>query len=399
MNNSLISWGRAEACHTRGPWISEVSSGTDSGSGRDLASAKAMVVESLLAYLRSQPSCKAILKLRELASAIQKSCGKKAEIVCDAVPVLLWLYGTLDATLTDGCQLPSYSCVYGGDYHKYADRLASFVRALRHVEIEPVFFFPTAPGCDKTVFSLSLPVLKARYLKRLERAAFVQQICTGSGDCWRMSRSLQPLMLFQSVMTLASLKAKTVQCLGNNLAEMAAYRSSNSNVIGILSTNSDLAIMTGSVFMDTHDFDLDHSIGLQNVLLNDKPVNVLCTFVTPRSLAHTIEIETDQLAHLAIICGNDYTRELNKELCLCEFLQLKDLTVASVAKWILKRDEDIDLLSFFPDNSRYKEAVVESYTLYSGGYHLPSAKSLCQYLQSRIKAGKMLNSTVYAGKC
>ena len=31
-------------------------------------------------------------------------------------------------------------CIYGGDYEMYAERLAAFVRALRHLEIEPKWF-------------------------------------------------------------------------------------------------------------------------------------------------------------------------------------------------------------------------------------------------------------------
>ena len=167
----------------------------------------------------------------------------------------------------------------------------------------------------------------------------------------------------------------------------------------ILSTDSDLAVVTRSTFMDTCDFDLDNSLHLSSPFLNDKPADVWCSLVTPQALAHAIRIKTDQLAHLAIICGNDYTRELNQALGLCEHLQLKDLTIASVAEWISKNETD--LLGLFPEISRYTEAVVQSYTLYSGDYHLPSPspESLCQYLLSRIKAGKMLNSTPYAGRC
>ena len=265
-----------------------------------------------------------MLSLRRMASALQESCGNKADIVCDAVPVLLWLYGKLDTALTEEGRLPSYSCIYGGDYGMYAKRLAAFVRALRHLEIEPVFFFPAAPGCDKAVFPLTIPVLKASYLDFFNKVTLIQQICAGSGDCWRMSRSLHPLMLLQSKMTLTLLKAKMVQCVGNNLTEMAVYKSSNSNVIGILSTDSDLAVVTGSTFMDTCDFDLDNSLHLSSPFLNDKPADVWCSLVTPQTLAHAIRIKTDQLAHLAIICGNDYTRELNQALDLCKHLQLKD---------------------------------------------------------------------------
>ena len=324
-----------------------------------------MVIESLLAYLRSQPSCKAVLKLRGTASGLREQTGKNAELVCDTVPVILWLFGSLDGALTSEGLLPSRSCLYGGSFDKYAERLAAFVKALRHLEVEPVFFLPAAPGCDKTMFSLSLPVLKARYLKRLERMTLIQQICLGSEDCWRVSRSMHPLVLLQSVMTLKSQKVKVVQCLGHSHAEMAAYTSSNLQVIGILSTNSDLAVIDGSIFIDTNEFDLDLNLAINKSSLNESPSDVLCTFVTPTSLAHAIGISVEQLADLAILCGNDYTRELNKELRLVEKLQLKDLTVANVAQWIIKTEEINLIKDFFPDNSQYEKAVLESCALYS----------------------------------
>ena len=357
-----------------------------------------MVIESLLAYLRSQPSCKAVLKLRGTASALREQTGKDAELVCDAVPVILWLFGSLDSALSSEGMLPSYSCLYGGSFHKYAERLVAFVKALRHLEVEPVFFLPAAPGCDKTMLSLSLPVLKARYLKRLERMTLIQQICLGSADCWRVSRSMHPLVLLQSVMTLTSQKVKVIQCLGHNHAEMATYTSSNLQVIGILSTNSDLAVINGSIFIDTNEFDLDHTLAVNKASINESPSDVLCTFVTPTSLAHTIGTSVDQLTDLAIICGNDYTRELNKELHLAEKLKLKDLTVANVVQWIAKTKE-VKPLDFFPDHAQYKKAVRESFVLYSGKYKQSSKiPSLCQYLKSRIKAGKLTSSTFYGGQ-
>ena len=359
-----------------------------------------MVVESLLAFLRSHPSCKAVFKLREVASALRKQTGKRAELVCDAVPVVLWLLGTLDVTLTSEGQLPSYSCLYGGDFHKYADRVAFFVRALRHMDAEPVFFLPAAAGCDETVFSLSLPVLKARYLKRLERITSIQHICDGSGDFWRVSRTLQPLVLLQAVMTLTSLNVKTVQCVGHSCAEMVAYASCNAHVIGILSTNSDLAVIDASVLIDTQDFDLQQTLALHSMSPNETPSDVLCTFVTPQSVAHAIGIRTEHLAVLAILCGNDYTRELNKQLQLCDLLQLKDLTVTSVAQWLTKK-KTLKLTNpacLFPHNSQYQEAVFESYALYSGNYLLPpNPSSLCRYLLTRIRTGKLTSSTSYAG--
>lgn len=358
-----------------------------------------MVVESLLAFLRSHSSCKGVFKLREVASALRKQTGKRAELVCDAVPVVLWLVSTLDGALTGEGQLPSYASLYGGDFHKYADRFTAFVKALRHLDVEPVLFLPDAAGCDKTVFSLSLSVLKARYLKRLERITSIQQICDGSRDFWRVSRTLQPLVLLQAVMTLTSLKVKIVQCLGHSCAEMVAYTSSNAHVVGILSTNSELAVIDGSIFIDTQDFDLEQSLALHSTSLVGAPTDVLCAFVTPQSVAQATGIKTEQLAHLAILCGNDYTRELNKQLGLCEYLQLKDLTVVSVARWIMKTVLT-DPSSLFPHNSQYKEAILESYALYSGNYLLPpNRSSLCQYLLTRIRSGMMTSSTSYAGWC
>ena len=357
-----------------------------------------MVVDTLLGYLRYQPSCKAVLHLREFAGVLRGQTGRDPELVCDAVPVILWLFGWLDNALTSEGLLPSYSCLYGGSFHKYAERLTAFVKALRHLDVEPIFYLPASPGCDKTMFSLSLPVLKARYLKRLERMTHVQQICLGSADCWRVSRSIHPLVLLQSVMTLTSQKVKVIQCLGHNHAEMAAYTSSNLQVIGILSTNSDLAVINGSIFIDTNEFDLDCTLAVNKVSINESPSDVLCTFVTPTSLALTIGTSVDRLTDLAIICGNDYTRELNKELRLAEKLELKDLTVTNVAQWIAKTKE-IKPLDFFPNHAQYQKAVRESVVLYSGKYKQSSEiPSLCQYLKSRIMAGNLTSSTFYGGQ-
>ena len=65
-----------------------------------------------------------------------------------------WLLSAYDAQLVETGQLSLYSLLYGGDFNLYRQRVMSFVRALQHVGVTPVFFVEGTPGADVERFGM-----------------------------------------------------------------------------------------------------------------------------------------------------------------------------------------------------------------------------------------------------
>ena len=169
---------------------------------------------------------------------------------------------------------------------------------------------------------------------------------------------------------LSSLAVKVVYCFGSGVAEMSAYICAE-NICGVLTTNPEFAVVKGSSFIDCQTFDLDGRLGIEGSHLNETPSDIVCSFSTPTLLAKCLGLKEDSLSDLAILCGNDYSKELNQTLHVSHHLQLKDVAVENVASLLSGEDspafDNVPALVYLRKISpKYDVAVKRSHLLYSG---------------------------------
>ena len=92
-----------------------------------------MGVRGLLKYIRSDPST---IKLDSIR--LFKKGDEKVILVCDLMAVFYWLIELLHKAKVTSKDYSPYSCIYGGNFKDYKERILEFVKALRFINIEPV---------------------------------------------------------------------------------------------------------------------------------------------------------------------------------------------------------------------------------------------------------------------
>ena len=95
----------------------------------------AMGVRGLLKYIRSGQSQ---IKLKPIR--LFKRGDEKILLVCDLMAVFYWLIELLHKAKVTCKDYSPYSAIYGGNFKDYKERILEFVKALRYINIEPIFF-------------------------------------------------------------------------------------------------------------------------------------------------------------------------------------------------------------------------------------------------------------------
>ena len=95
-----------------------------------------MGVRGLLKYIRSDHST---IKLHSIR--LFERGDEKVFLVCDLMAAFYWLIELLHNAKVIGKDYSPYSAIYSGNFKDYKDRLLEFVKALRYINIEPVFFW------------------------------------------------------------------------------------------------------------------------------------------------------------------------------------------------------------------------------------------------------------------
>ena len=297
-----------------------------------------MGVRGLLKFLRTNPTARVKHKsLAGLAEEKRRKTGKKAVIVCDFISILCWLLNQFHAAKVTEGTYKQESFLFGGDYMEFSSRFISLMKALRYVCAEPILFVdgPRGSVLEDLNAKMSTYVVNAR--KRLHYVEKCMQFCKHDRllawdpedfKKWR----IYPLLYLHILMALRSEDVEIVHCLGEADSEMAEYARVHPEVCGILSTDTDMVMMRRCTIINCKFFDRDDILGLRKPTFSEKPSDIYCDLITPRSLARALKIEEEDLKIISIICGNDYTKSFN----LCEELKLSYPFITSAAEWLLK---------------------------------------------------------------
>ncbi len=361
-----------------------------------------MGVRGLLDYVSKTPESRQRVNLREAAKELREKSGKEPKLLCDYYSILYWLLSSCDHALIKCGEQSPYSIMYGGDLNRYSSAIRSFLDALRGLGVEPVFFVDGPPGSSMEEFPSRLPKWQARYLQKLERCADIQHVCDGNQNFLSVHWMLWEAASLQAVSALCSAGVEVVYCLGEADPRILKYhRSHGDESLGILSSDTDFVIAPGSVLYHTSFFEKDLVLELVSGTFDSLP-DMTCDVITPHTVATSLGITEVQLLDLSVLCGNDFTREMNFDLSPWAVLGLRNSKVEVIAAWLQTEAtpllENKEMSVFFDEHPNYKAAIEHSHRAYcggaeaKGGIRSPRNSALTRYVEEEVQSGRMSSS-------
>ena len=347
-----------------------------------------MGVSRLLKYIEENDDARQNVQLAELAKRKLKQTGKFPKLVCDYITLKIELLSLQDSALIHRKELPRYSLLCGGNYQLYAKRVQMFVKTFQQLGIDLVFFVDGPIGANEAELQAKLSERKKRYLLSLQTIATETEICDQKKDSTSLVWHTPELASAQVLMTLRDAGVQIIICQGEADIEIAQYARSHVEVLGILANDTDFSIMKNCTL-----FPMALNRNILGIKSHD---SIVCEMVSPTTLARSLDLEEQQLPDLSILCGNGYTKTLNRQLDVWTELELDSTDIKSIAQWL--HGKNIPLTKYQPmhdfllKHPQYLEAVQCSYRFYSStGVQLIEPASLfCSFVKKEIQAGCMV---------
>lgn len=350
-----------------------------------------MCVEGLRKYIISTPSTREKIKLREFAIAHREKTGKEPELLCDFVSVVSWVLSAWDYSLIESGKQSPYSLLYGNHLKRYGERLLSFVEAIQSLGLKLVFF---VEGCP--ISELNEDILYEAYLadwrKSLSECATILQVCAGNCElsevCWRLKEGIVGHM---TSLLESTDGVNVIYCAGKLVKAAVSYLQSNKNACGILSSDTNYAIVPscGLFLLDLFGLDVHHP-----VLPFKSDQDLTCEVVWSSWLASSLDLETHQLADLAILCGNDFSFLLNSKLRPWNTLGIANPSITTIAKWISSQTTALcsnnEMREFLSQNPSYELAIKQSYQVYLEKINEAASHSEKKNLHECLKEGSVM---------
>uniref|UniRef100_A0A1X7UD54 Asteroid domain-containing protein n=1 Tax=Amphimedon queenslandica TaxID=400682 RepID=A0A1X7UD54_AMPQE len=205
-----------------------------------------MGVKGLLKYIRN---CHTGVRPEPLVLSTETKrksrdpTAEKAILVCDFIAIVFWL---LDIVHDAKKSSERYIALYGADFKEYTSRLIRFVEMLRHIDIEPVFFWDGPRGSGKE-YEMKLSTWEKRAKDSLEVILSHSLITKydAKTEVKFGKKIKRPLLVTELVMVLQEAKVELLTCRGEADNMMAEYMRVYGNVCGILTNDTDMMLMHG----------------------------------------------------------------------------------------------------------------------------------------------------------
>ena len=328
-----------------------------------------MGIRGLLKYIRSDNSS---IKLDSIT--FFKRGNETVILVCDLIGVFYWLIGLLHKAKVTCKDYSPYSAIYGGNFKDYKERILEFVKALRFINMEPVFFWDGPQGSSYD-YKQKLDTWIRKSKKVLSIIEGHAEICNFHATEIKFEKRLRQTLLFEELVHALRAVGVTVNvCEGEADNVMAEYAREHKEVCTILTNDTDLALMSGISMIHYKYFDRKDALELSRPVLKCGSHEICCDIMKPQYLARDIKIDEKCLPALSILCGNDFTKHLNEVISINETLGFSKPFVLSVSLWIKHNENDCksaysfvcikqieEICEKFPE---YYEAVVHSYDFY-----------------------------------
>ena len=343
--------------------------------------------------------------------------GGKAIVICDFISVIIWLLESFHEGIVKAKEFSQYSHMHGADYEEYAKRILQFVEALQCIKVRPVFFADGPRGSANSDMEVKLQAwLDGQRGKHCVNAHVIKfcQYDDINGRPFSHRIGLRSLFLHYVVEVLQKHGVEVVICNGEADRFMAEHARENPNVCGILTSDTDLAMMTGCSTIHCKFFDRADTLKLRLPVMNVKPDDIRCETIDPVGLARSLGIPEECLPALSILCGNDYTRHYTEDEEFRGVLEMTPPYVEWAANWIQMRKKDCKSARQFlliPEIRRicdrcphYGRAVTHCYRFYGDSISTSAAPSPADVhtLVPEIMGGKLnmqflsiINCSVY----
>ena len=318
--------------------------------------------------------------LKSESEKISANSGLKPILLCDCLGVVKALeIRVLVGSINNGTQ-SKYCKFYGSHLGTLANEMIKFVQSLRHLGIEPIFVSDGTRVHSKE----NQPQAGTRDLKKstdcerqrqkLASNGTWQKVCEGYISIDVAETMFHPLCPDVCMNALIRTDVKVILCGGEADDTLISLCQENPAILGILSADTDFAAARGCKFFPIarEFFDVSQDMGFQAGKINTEPKCLKCCYTSPELLAKCLEIRVEQVADLAVLCGNDYTGQLNSFYRIRYHLGIRqaknEANVIAVANWL--RSVDVPILEH-PKvkrnlHSDYKAAIEHSLDLYSG---------------------------------
>ena len=327
-----------------------------------------MGVRGLLKYIRS---CQSTIKLKQIT--LFKRGDETVLLVCDLMAVFYWLIELLHKAKVTCKDYSPYSAIYGGNFKDYKERILEFVKALRYINIEPIFFWDGPQGSSYD-YDHKVGTWTERTEKILRKIHQNAEICKFHAAEIKFEKRIKQTLLFDELVHALRDAGVTVNlCEGEADNIMAQYAREHKDVCAILTNDTDMALMSGISMIHYKFFDRKDTLELCRPVLK-RSHEICCDIIKPQYLARDLKIDEKCLPALSILCGNDFTSHLNQKIDIRESLGFSYPFVVSVSVWIKHHEIDCKSADTFlsikkikeicEKYPKYHEAVIHSYDFY-----------------------------------
>ena len=343
-----------------------------------------MGVKGLLKYIRNCSTVRPkslVLSTETRRKSRDDPTAAKAILVCDFIAIVFWL---LDLVHDAKKSSERYIALYGADFKEYTSRLIRFVEMLRHIDIEPVFFWDGPRGSGKE-YEMKLSTWEKRTKDSLEVILSHSLITKydAKTEVKFGKKIKRPLLVTELVMALQEAQVELITCKGEADNLMAEYMRVHGNVCGILTNDTDMMLMHGVTAIHYKLFDQRGALRLSDdeVPEDYKIAEVHCGAISPSYLARHLKIDEKCLPALSILCGNDFTGNLNDEIDIKKlvfgykhYVRVRDY-IKTVLTWIKHNEYACmrptsflairEIADVCEKEPRYTAAVRHSYAFYT----------------------------------
>ena len=286
--------------------------------------------EGLLPYILNCGHLRRV-KLSALANDVRQETGKQPKLLLDFFEIGLEFWSPPISVLQEVGDYPEYTSVCGPDFHLVADRARCFVKGLRSLGIEPVFFVDvTLEEDDK------LRLSKNKRTDELLDNYLIQQVLERSTVQSLPHDVCNDLVYRQILYSLRVEGAEMVFCAHQSSElVMARYSQTHQESCGIVSNDPDFAIIGGCVLFPLEKFDCENLTGLrEGVSVDEAPGEIISMAISSTALAEALEIRQDQLPDLAILCGRGTSGGFIRRLSVLTALGVEGSGVKDIAAWL-----------------------------------------------------------------
>ena len=358
---------------------------------------KAMGVQGLLKFILSNTCTREKVGLKQFAKSHLVKTGRQPELLCDFTSVVTWLLSSMDHAMVESGGAPPQCFLYGGVLKRYSERVLSFVEVIQNLGVSVVFFVESCP-VTKDELSALYETYTTDYSRKQEEAINALQICASYQDMSQLKWSLKESVVGHVIFTLeCAANVQVMYCHGQVMSKAISYMQTNQHVCGILSSNTSYAIGSGCGLFLIDLFGMDVKRATPSLPHLKEDQDLTCEVVWSTWLASSLDISLDQLADMAILCGNEYTRLLNKKSPVLHALGISHANVLEVVRWLRRQGgnlADVDIMKEFLDsNPRYQEVMEISHCTYSPSKLPQSADVLdvCPVLKQAVSVGGFLS--------